>query len=586
MRRLRLAIIAAAVLAIPLTSYGWTRTYGYENYDDYAYCIQSTTDGGYIVSGITHGVLCWLLKTDRWGDTLWTRIYDGIGTWVEQVSDGSYIVVGSLENDLWLLKTDASGDSIWSKTYGEEGKDWAKCVRETSDGGYIIVGFKDDDLPNIYAEDLWLIKTDSFGDTLWTKPYGGDDIQGEGTSVCVTSDGGYVVGGIVRTTKSSDIWLIKTDSQGDSLWSKKYGESNLWVSGPDIQQTSDGGYVVVGSLKQDLAGFDVWLIKTDSTGDTLWTRSWGSQGGAFDWDIGCSVEQTTDGGYIMSGVKGWEYPSGDLWLIKTDSVGDTLWTWEYGEDYLDAGYSVHQTEDGGYMIAGERNRGGPGGGDLWLLKTNEFGDTVWYEGSPREILEPQDGDTVDYMIPAAWFKNTGTYSIQDFYCHCEIWPWPGDSAYHKNLSPPYHVKYWVSYEVEPGDSILVKFSEWMCDDSSRYVASFYTSRDEEPLWQTREIEVEFQGTPYTGVIEDKPAQAPPSWELITSCGREIILKYSNYPQGFSASIFDVAGRKVDEVRACKSSGTVTWGESAPTGVYFIRASGSQAKEVKRFIIMR
>jgi len=133
---------------------------------------------------------------------------------------------------------------------------------------------------------------------------------------------------------------------------------------------------------------------------------------------------------------------------------------------------------------------------------------------------------------------------------------------------------------------VVKFSPWACDDSAQYTASFYTTKDEEPIWQTREKSVTFYGEPHVGVIEDQPESSPPSWELITSCGREIILQYSGYPQGFQASIFDVAGRKVDEVRACKPSGTVTWGESAPTGVYFIRASGSQAKEVKRFIIMR
>lgn len=577
----RLVALSVILSTIPLTIYSWTQTYGYENYDDYAYCIQSTTDGGYIISGVTHGELGWFLKTDKWGDTLWTRIYDGSGTWVQQISGGGYILVGSLENDLWLLKADASGDSVWAKTYGEEGKDWGRCVRQTTDEGYIIVGFKDDELPNLYEQDLWLLKTDSFGDTIWTKPYGGDSISGKGISVCVTSDGGYVVSGIVRTTKSSDIWLIKTDSQGDSLWSKKYGASGSGFSGPYIQQTLDGGYVVAGSLEQDVSDFDFWLIKTDSTGDTLWTRSWGT----LDWDMGCSVGKTTDGGYIISGIKGWTYPSGDLWLIKTDSVGDTLWTWEYGEDYLDAGYSVHQTEDGGYMIAGEWNRGGPGGGDLWLLKTNEYGDTVWYEGSPREILNPQEGDTISYMVPSAWFKNTGTYPIQDFYCHCEIWPWSGDSAACAYLSPPYHVKYWVSYPVAPGDSVLIKFSPWACDDSAQYVANFYTTKDEEPLWQTREKSVTFYGEPWSGVVEDQSINLP-HWEIVTSCGREIILQYSGYPQGFQAYVFDVAGRKVDEVRACKPSGTVTWGESAPTGVYFIRASGSQAKEVKRFIIMR
>jgi hypothetical protein len=579
MKFLKPLIIIAAILAVPLTSYGWTRTYGYESYDDYAYCIQSTADGGYIISGVTHGELGWFLKTDKWGDTLWTLIYDGIGKWVEQVSDGGYIVVGGLENDLWLLKTDASGDSIWSKTYGEEGKDWASCVRETSDGEYIIVGYKDDDLPNVYAEDLWLIKTDSFGDTIWTKLYGGDSINGEGISVCVTSDGGYVVSGIVRTTESSDIWLIKTDSQGDSLWSKKYGESGSWFSGPYIQQTLDGGYVVAGSLEQDAAGFDFWLIKTDSTGDTLWTRSWGT----LDWDMGCSVGRTTDGGYIISGVKGWNYPSGNLWLIKTDSVGSTLWTWGYGGEYLEVGYSVHQTEDDGYVIAGERDRGGPGGGDLWLVKTNEYGDTVWYEGEPRGVLVPYQDTLVDTIIPTAWFKNSGTYPIEDFYCHCQIWPKGGDTI--ATLSPPYHCKYLISYPLEPGDSVLVKFAEWFSDDSSRYTARFYTSKDSEPIWQTREKTVEFQGVPDAEIIEHPIALAP-AWELVNTVGQQITLRYTNFPDGLQGCIFDAAGRKVDVIQSVSPSGSITWGDGQGSGVYFIRLNTPQVSSIKRFVLIR
>ena len=133
---------------------------------------------------------------------------------------------------------------------------------------------------------------------------------------------------------------------------------------------------------------------------------------------------------------------------------------------------------------------------------------------------------------------------------------------------------------------MVKFSPWACDDSAQYVASFYTSKDEEPIWQTREKSVTFYGEPFSGVVEDQPINLPPHWKIVTSCGREIILQYFDYPQGFQASIFDVAGRKVNELRATESSGMITWGRCYGPGVYFIRASGSQTKEVKRFIIMR
>jgi len=569
MRLFRTLIIAVTTVAVPLTSFGWTGIFGGDSLDR-GNCVTQTSDNNFIITGewasepaAWNSGFLWLLKTDGYGKTIWSRSYgEGVGESVLENSEGEYVVTG-IDLDPWelvLLKVDADGNTEWRHNYGS-GR--GLCVKETEDGGYIIAGFS-----GWEESSLWLIKTDSLGDTLWTSEYG----YGVGYSVEETSDGGYIVLGKRRShdIQLYDIWLIKTDSKGDTLWTRVYGgEDEERLLGDCIQELDDGGFIITGTKWFDINWWDVMLFKIDPEGDSLWMKFYGT----YSWDKGHHIEKTHDGGYIVTGL----WHNERLWMLRTDSEGDTLWTRVYWESVWECGYCVRQTTDGGYIVVGQTNSG-PAYPNLWLLKTNEYGDTVWYEGSPREILEPQEGDTVAYMIPAAWFKNIGTMPAQNFYCHCEI----SSTEFH---TPDYHVKYLVSYPVAPGDSVLIKFSPWACDDSAQYTARFYTSKEKEPIWQTREKSVTFYGEPWSGVVEDQPINLP-HWEIVTSCGREIILQYSGYPQGFQASVFDVAGRKVDEVRACKPSGTVTWGESAPTGVYFIRASGSQAKEVKRFIIMR
>jgi len=572
MRRLESFIITAAILAIPLTSYGWTKTYGGTERDRGRW-IQQADDNGFILTGGTESFSVgqhdiWLIKTDSKGNVVWKKTYgneaDNWGYVIIQMDDGRYTLLGA-KPWCWLMRLNSLGDTLWTKEYAGEDTLYCYALCETSDGKYVLTGNKSS------STDILLLTVNALGDTLWSRTY---DVGGYGKSVQETEDGGYIVGG---TMYQGDICLLKVDATGDIIWANSYGDSLLQRC-YSVQKIRDGNFMVVGLTYTPDGGWsDLFLLKLDSRGDTVWTRIYGDVGNDWGW----SISETDDGNYMIVGKT-----SGDLWLLKVDESGDTLWTRRYGGDGDDYGRSVQQTKDGGYIVLGDTDSWGEGKFDFWLLKTNEYGDTVWYEGSPREILNPQEGDTISYMIPAAWFKNTGTYPISDFYCHCEIWPWSGDSAACAYLSPPYHVKYWVSYEVEPGDSVLVKFSEWYSDDSSKYRARFYTTKESEPIWQTREKSVTFYGEPHVGVIEDQPESSPPSWELITSCGREIILQYSGYPQGFQASVFDVAGRQVDELETSGSSGLITWGEGCVVGVYFIRASGSQAKEVKRFIIMR
>jgi hypothetical protein len=261
----------------------WIKTFGGSGHEE-GYDVQQTNDGGYIITGRNALGGLWLIKTDANGDTLWTKNIFGFGHSVRQTTDGGYIITGSLHGDVLLVKTNTNGDTIWTRTFNGHGviapsNDWGSSVDNTSDGGYIIAGRENS--AGFFTGSSWLIKTNANGDSLWTRIFG----SGDGASVRQTTDGGYVIAGYTLST-ALDAWLIKTDENGDTLWTKTFGDSGQDI-GYSVQQITDGGYVIAGGTESyGAGGYDAWLIKTDENGDTLWTKTFGDSGQ----DIGYSVQ--------------------------------------------------------------------------------------------------------------------------------------------------------------------------------------------------------------------------------------------------------------------------------------------------------
>ena len=391
---LAMAALAAILVPSALTAQiTFERTYGGPE-KDASYAAQQTSDGGYAIVGYTRSEavqkdLVYLVKTDPDGDTVWTRTFGGTdggyGYWIQQTSDRGYIIAGithwpgSGDQDVYLVKTDSLGDTMWTRTYGGPGSDQAYSVSQTADGGYIAVGSTDDygagDL------DVYLIKTDVHGDTLWTRTYGGLELD-EGYSVQQTPDSGYIITGYTSSfgAGNNDVYLIKTDARGIAKWTKTYGGAMTDI-GNSVQLTADGGYIIAGVYSD--SDYDVWVIKTDANGDTLWTRAYSGEGSG----IGTSIRPTTDGGYVVAGYTCFPHKQfEDVYLIKTNANGDSLWTRTYGDTLRDQASDVWQTTDGGYAVTGPDWDWGPGGReDFYLIKTDSLGNVA--------VAEPKTSPT-------------------------------------------------------------------------------------------------------------------------------------------------------------------------------------------------
>ncbi|KAA1243505.1 T9SS type A sorting domain-containing protein [Aquimarina sp. RZ0] len=307
---------------------------------------------------------------------------DDFGLSAHQTTDGGYILFGQTSSfgngfqDMYLVKTDAQGDEQWSKTYG--GTDWEFGIsaQQTKDGGYILCGAYggiDDDF-------LSLIKTDPDGNEIWNKKYSGTVDRDVGQFVQQTIDGGFIAVGFTGASPNEHIYMVKTDRDGNEEWSKVHTSIGK-EHAAEIRQTSDEGYIIIGETNsKGSGGKDMYLVKTDKVGEIIWTKTYGTPSD----EIGRSLYITSDNGFILLGYE--DSDKGNLYLVKTDSLGNEQWSNYYGNTGRDLGQSIQQTLDEGYILAGRKENLETGTNDLYAIKINDTGIIGWERTFPRGVF--------------------------------------------------------------------------------------------------------------------------------------------------------------------------------------------------------
>jgi len=312
----------------------------------------------------------------------WQKSIGGTGTDIAysiiQTSDNGFIVAGNSSSnngdvsgnhglgDYLVVKLSVTGNIEWQKSLGGTNEDDARSIQQTLDGGYIVVGSSNSNNGDVSGNhggaDYWIVKLNSIGDIQWQKSLGGLSNEGA-NSIKETEDGGYIIAGTSASTNSDvsgnhgsiDYWIVKINIEGNIEWQKSLGGSNQ-DNLCSITQSFDGGYVIVGySVSNDgdvsgnHGGVDYWIVKINSIGTIEWQKS---LGGSND-DIPFSITQTIDGGYIIAGnsssndgdVSG-NHGYVDCWIVKINSIGIIEWQKSLGGSNQDFVYSIIQISDG------------------------------------------------------------------------------------------------------------------------------------------------------------------------------------------------------------------------------------------------
>jgi len=397
----------------------WAKTYGGLERDN-AKVVRQTSEGGYIVAGNTESGSQWdisLMKLKIDGSISWQKTYGGTHDDLvfscEQTSDGGYIVAGTTAftssstevTDIWLFKVDSSGNIEWQQKFGGGSGDVnyeaAYSVHQTLDGGYIATGYMQIATGNY---DVWVARLDSSGAVVWQKQYGGSGSD-LAYSIDETSDSGFIVAGYGTFTSGSEAWILKLNSDGSVAWQKQYGGSNYDTS-MSVKQTSDGGYIVAAYSTSFAGNGDIWILKLNSDGSVAWQNKYGGT----STDYPQSIEQTKDGGYIITGYILLSGENINSFVLKLDPDGVVEWGNNYGGLYTELSSSVWQTSEGGYLIAGQTDLTGTGNEDFWILRLDSNGDI----GIDCSYVFPQDfvsGITTLSPVDTTASPVTGTLAV-------------------------------------------------------------------------------------------------------------------------------------------------------------------------------
>ncbi len=341
-----------------------------------------------------------MVKLDSLGNILWQKAYGTSANEeartphsIQQVSDGGYIVAANCEGDYWMMKLDSTGGIEWQKKYGGNNSEFAWAVQTTADGGYVVVGTTFSFVSSGGA-DVWILRLDSSGNVIWEKSYGGPGVFEMAFAIKQTFDGGFIVSAYTyawSTTSYFSAWVLKLYANGEIEWQKAYG------GGGDrqgdffnfVSQTSYGNYILTGNTMSWSPGpynsydyTNVWAMKLNASGNVIWSKAYG--GVDLRANGGSSIEEITDGNYIISGLTrsyGKSYTENlyDLWVLKIDPDGQIIWEKAYGGNKEDGqcrnGSSIRQTSDGGFILSSDTASFSSGGTtDAWALKLDTDGN--------------------------------------------------------------------------------------------------------------------------------------------------------------------------------------------------------------------
>lgn len=302
---------------------------------------------------------------------------DDVGSKVIETVDGGYAIIGSTSSfgagkeDIWVVKTDENCVMEWNRTYGGSNDDYASSIKQTSDYGYVIAGSTASYGKG--GKDLWLLKVSEWGEPVWDRTFG-DKYNEKGYDVMELADGYLVLASVEQDSiigaGNDDLWLVKTDLSGNLLW-----DDTLGGDGDDfgylLSKTLDGGFVSIGYTRSTGAGgYDMWRVKISPEISLGKESLYGDTGN----DYGYSCYQTSEGGYVMGGSTnsyGGDYKAT---LVKINNVGSISWDEKYGGKKDDYAYAMVMTYDGGYMLAGSTESYAVGKGDFWILKADSKGN--------------------------------------------------------------------------------------------------------------------------------------------------------------------------------------------------------------------
>lgn len=335
-------------------------------------CVTATPEGGYTVLGSLYygtdlGFL--MINVSTSGDTLKTVRYDGSGTSFFTGEDGKIIVTGAKEGKMLMMKLDVDFNPIWvnfpAMSYAA-----GTSACKLNDNGYCFVGKFS--LHQYWYKYLYVVKTDDDSHIIWERYYGGAGDDPDAQSVTETPDGGMLICGSfkMKNDGSVNLGMMKISASGDSLWMKNYCRTDQ-SRGYVILPVNPDGYFLAGTDQPDSGPIELYLVRIDEGGDTLWTRHYP---GIKDVQA-LGAARTSDGGYVVAATREIDTVNGpDLFLIRFNEHGDTLWTRPIGGPGTQSGRSVQETADGGFIVTGYGKRDDMSGSAIYLIKTDSLGN--------------------------------------------------------------------------------------------------------------------------------------------------------------------------------------------------------------------